>query len=180
MSRPAIAVFGSSVTAPESDEWEQAVYAGSRIAKAGFAVLTGGYGGTMEAVSLGAHRADGHVIGVTAPPLFPGRTAANPYVVEEVPANSLAHRLDEMTRRASGALALPGSIGTATELLISWNINHIVRRNGGQAFPAAAVGPEWRAVRAALVSIGAAADDIHWADTVDDGLGWLLTRLQTA
>ncbi len=155
------------------------MYAGSRIAKAGFAVLTGGYGGTMEAVSLGAHLAGGHVIGVTAPRLFPGRTAANPYVAEEVAANSLAHRLDEMTRRASGALVLPGSIGTATELLISWNINHIVRRNGGRPFPAAAVGSEWRGVRTVLASIGAVTEDIHWADTVDDGLGWLLTKLET-
>jgi uncharacterized protein (TIGR00725 family) len=180
LSRPAIAVFGSSMTSPGSDEWDQAADAGAMIARAGYAVVTGGYGGTMEAVSLGAHQAGGHVIGVTAPPLFPGRTGANPYVAEEVPAKSLGHRLDEMTKRAAGALALPGSIGTATELLISWNINHIVRRNGGRPFPAVAVGAEWHRIGALIASeIGAVAGDIYWADSVENGVDWLLTKLET-
>ena len=156
------------------------MHAGSTIARAGLAVVTGGYGGTMEAVSMGAHLAGGHVIGVTAPPLFPQRTGANPYVAEEVPATSLAHRLDEMILRASGALALPGSIGTATELLVSWNINHIAHHHSSPAFPTAAVGPEWHRIGEFLASaIGAAPEEIHWADTVDDGVKWLLDRLET-
>ena len=165
---------------PDSDEWAQAESAGSSIARAGFAVVTGGYSGTMEAVSKGAHLAGGHVIGVTAPPLFQDRAAANPYVAEEVRAKSLAHRLDEMIRRASGAIALPGSIGTATELFISWNINHIARHGRSQPFPTAAVGPEWHRIGAVLASVtGATTGDIHWAETVDDGVTWLLGQLES-
>ena len=165
---------------PDSDEWDQAVHAGSTIARAGFAVVTGGYGGTMEAASMGAHLAGGYVIGVTAPPLFPQRTGPNPYVAEEVQARSLAHRLDEIIRRASGALALPGSIGTATELLISWNLNNIARHTGAQPFPTAAVGAEWRRIGTLLTSaIGATAEEIHWTETVDDGARWLLDRLES-
>ena len=63
----AVAVFGSSQTEPGSLEWEEARRAGTRLGEAGYAVITGGYGGTMEAVSSGAADAGGHVIGVTAP-----------------------------------------------------------------------------------------------------------------
>ena len=156
------------------------MYAGATFARAGFAAMTGGYGGTMEAVSLGAHHAGGHVIGVTAPPLFPQRQGANPYVAEEIPTESLARCIDEMLLRASGALALPGSIGTATELLISWNTIHIAHLSGNQTFPTAAVGPEWRRIGTVLASaIDAPADQIHWTDTVDGGVNWLLDRLES-
>ena len=50
----AVAVFGSSQTEPGSTEWDEAFRAGTLLADAGFAVITGGYGGSMEAVSSGA------------------------------------------------------------------------------------------------------------------------------
>ena len=62
-----VAVFGSSQTEPGSVEWEDARRAGVRLAEEGYPVITGGYGGIMEAVSSGAAGAGGHVIGVTAP-----------------------------------------------------------------------------------------------------------------
>ena len=171
-----MAVFGSSQTDPGSADWEHAQRAGERLARAGLDVITGGYGGTMEAVSRGAAEAGGHVVGVTAPDLFPGRSSANPYVHELIEASSLAGRIDLMMRRSAATLALPGSIGTAAELLISWNTNHIVRRSGGTPFPAAAVGPGWRAVGRALVDVvGAVEADIFWADTVDDGVDWIVS-----
>ena len=54
-----VAVFGSSQTEPGSAEWEDARRAGARLAEEGYAVITGGYGGTMEAVSNGAAEAGG-------------------------------------------------------------------------------------------------------------------------
>jgi hypothetical protein len=175
LSQPTVAVFGSSQTDPGTDDWEDAERAGRRLAQAGLDVVTGGYGGTMEAVSRGAAEAGGHVIGITAPTLFPARSGANPFVSELIEASSLAHRIDLMMQRATATLALPGSIGTAAELLISWNTNHIRRRSGGALFPAAAVGPGWKTVGRALVTaIGAVEGDIYWADSADDGVDWLL------
>lgn len=176
MSASAIAVFGSSMTEPESTEWEDAWRAGKRIAGAGFAVITGGYGGTMEAVSGGAADASGHVIGVTAPSLFPGRSSPNPYVTELIEASSLANRIDIMMQRSIATLALPGSIGTAAELLISWNTNHILRQGGGVPRVSVAVGSGWRALARALVDeAGAFEGDLKWADTVDEGVDWVLS-----
>lgn len=176
-SRVTVAVFGSSQTQPGTEEWADAEKVGAHLARSGLAVMTGGYGGSMEAVSKGAAENGGHVIGVTAPPLFPGRHGANPYVAELIEADGLAERVGTMIRRARGVIALPGSIGTATELLIAWNVNHIVRRNGGRRLPTVAVGEAWGAVRQSLAeNIGAVASDIHPATTVTEGVEWLLEQ----
>jgi uncharacterized protein (TIGR00725 family) len=172
-----VAVFGSSQTEVGSTEWEEAHRAGARIAGAGLTVITGGYGGTMEAVSSGAAGAGGHVIGVTAPVLFPDRSTPNPYVHEVIEASSLANRIDIMMERSTATLALPGSIGTAAELLISWNTNHILRQGGATPRVSVAVGPGWKALARALVDMaGAFEDDLIWADTVDEGVDWVLAR----
>jgi uncharacterized protein (TIGR00725 family) len=172
-----VAVFGSSQTEPGSVEWEEAHRAGARIAKEGFTVITGGYGGTMEAVSSGAAGAGGHVIGVTAPVLFPDRSTPNPYVHEVIEASSLANRIDIMMQRSTATLALPGSIGTAAELLISWNTNHILREGGATPRLSVAVGPGWKALARALVDMaGAFEDDLVWVDSVDEGVDWILAH----
>lgn len=169
-----VAVFGSSQTEPGSPEWADAYRAGALLANAGHPVITGGYGGTMEAVSMGAAEAGGHVIGVVAPVLFPGRTGANPYVVEVIEATSLSNRIDIMMQRSISGLALPGSIGTAAELVISWNTNHILRRAGARPRMSVAVGPGWRALAHALVESGALEEDVYWVDTVDEGVDLIL------
>lgn len=179
--RPTVAVFGSSSTDPASTDWLDASRAGEKLARAGFDVITGGYGGSMEAVSQGAAEAGGHVVGVIAPALFPGRSGANPYVHELIEASSLANRIDRMMQRSTATLALPGSIGTAAELLISWNANHILRQAGGTPFPAVAVGPGWKIVGQSLVeAVGAIEADIFWADTVDDGIEWIMANWSPA
>ncbi|MEX0698851.1 MAG: LOG family protein [Acidimicrobiia bacterium] len=174
-----VAVFGSSQTELDSAEWAEAVSVGARLASAGFVVVTGGYGGTMEAVSMGAARAGGRVVGVTAPSLFPDRVGANPHVQELIEAASLAHRIDVMMGRADATLSLPGSLGTATELLMAWNINHINRRSEHRLFPSAAVGAQWKKVADALVLlIGAEIEAIYWAKNADEGVDWLLGQLE--
>lgn len=97
----------------------------------------------MEAVSLGAHESGGRVIGITAPTVFPGRTGANPYVSEEVRANSLSERIHELVAVADGAIALHGSIGTLTELMMAWNIAFIARFSAAEPLPVVAVGQRW-------------------------------------
>ena len=101
-----IAVFGSSATAPGSDDWNDAERVGARLAKSGLGVVTGGYGGTMEAASRGAALAGGPVIGVTAPHLFTGRFGANRHVAEEIIATTLAERIGRLTDIAAGVIVL--------------------------------------------------------------------------
>lgn len=174
----AIAVFGSSQTDPDSAEWADAEDVGRRLATSSFGVITGGYGGTMEAVSKGASEAGGHVVGITAPTLFPDRHSANQYVNELIEATSLSDRIGRMIDRAVATIALPGSIGTAAELVVAWNTNNIARRMGGSPIPTTAVGRGWAAVATTLSEeINAVSSEIHLADDIDSGLDWLIAQL---
>lgn len=137
-------MFGASSVLPGSQEWNNGVRCGKRLVKQGFAVATGGYGGAMAAVSEGAATAGGKVIGVTAPQVFPGRAGANEHVKEERPAPSLTERIHDIITLSDGAITLPGSLGTLTELVVAWNVAFVARFHGGRPMPIVTVGPVWR------------------------------------
>ena len=106
-------------------------------------MATGGYGGTMEAVSLGATRAGGGAVGVTAPSLFPQRPGANAFVTREEPVATLAERIGTLVGISVATITLPGSIGTCTELMVAWNEQYIRRFRGEPTQPVLAVGDPW-------------------------------------
>lgn len=172
-----IAVFGSSATAPGSDDWNEAERVGARIAGSGLGVVTGGYGGTMEAASRGAALVGGPVIGVTAPPLFTGRFGANAHVSKEITATTLAERIGRLTEIASGVIVLPGSVGTAAELVVAWNMNHIARLGGRDRLPTVAVGDVWRQL-ATLLTESAAANpvDVTVVSSAEEAVDWMLVQ----
>ena len=60
-----VTVYGGSEPKPESPAYLEAEQLGMAIAKSGHTAMTGGYMGTMEAVSKGCAEQGGHVIGVT-------------------------------------------------------------------------------------------------------------------
>jgi len=140
---PVIAVFGSSLTVLDTPGYQAAVTCGRLLAEAGYTVTTGGYAGTMEAVSRGAAEAGGRVLGITAPGVFPARVGANEWVVEERPAATLTERIHDMIEMSAAFIALDGSIGTLTELLVAWNVAYVEARFGAGARPVIAVGPRW-------------------------------------
>lgn len=138
-----IAVFGASSTIPGHPDYAEAIRCGALLAEAGFSVATGGYGGLMEAVSRGASEAGGHVVGITAPSLFPSRPGANAFVAEERPAIDLASRIGDMIAFSAGTIALQGSIGTMTEMMVAWNDAFISQLSDVDPRPVVAVGPIW-------------------------------------
>ena len=76
-----VTVFGSSRPEAGDGDYEEARALGEALGKRGFAVCTGGYGGTMEAASRGAKEAGGKTYAVTAE--FFGRQA-NAWVEEDM------------------------------------------------------------------------------------------------
>jgi uncharacterized protein (TIGR00725 family) len=143
---PVVAVFGSSADRPGDPAYEAARRCGRLLGEAGYAVATGGYGGAMEACSRGAAEAGARVIGVTAPTAFPGRPGANRWVQEEIPADTITERIHLLLTGSDACLALDGSIGTLTELVMAWNVAFVARLAGAPARPVVAVGPLWAAV----------------------------------
>jgi uncharacterized protein (TIGR00725 family) len=79
-----ITVFGAANTLPGEPLYEDALALGQLLAKEGFNVITGGYIGTMEAVSRGAAESGAHVIGITCRDIEAWRgVKANQWVIEE-------------------------------------------------------------------------------------------------
>ncbi len=142
-----IAVFGSSRCQEESPAYRLAYELGRSLARAGYAVMTGGYGGSMAAASRGAREAGGHVIGVTCAVFDP--LPPNPWVVEEVKAPSLLARLAIMMERADGFVAVRGGIGTLSEVTLAWSLLQTGTLDG---VPLVLLGADWPPLVEALTA----------------------------
>jgi uncharacterized protein (TIGR00725 family) len=136
-----ISVFGSSHPAEGSPPYAVAMDLGRRLARKGHTVLTGGYSGTMEAVSRGAAEAGGHVIGVTCGEVERSYLRiANPWVQEEWKKETLLERLMALIFSCDAAMALPGGPGTLTEIALTWNLMIV---GGISRRPLILIGQEW-------------------------------------
>ena len=125
MSVPSIvAVFGASGPREGVPVYSEARELGALLAEAGYIVATGGYRGVMEAASRGSSESGGHVIGVTCErieALVPG-LSANRWVAEEIRYRDLRARLNHLVIETQAAIAMPGGIGTLSEIALSWSL----------------------------------------------------------
>ncbi len=144
--RRTIAVFGAHSIDKHDDAYRLAYDIGSGLAGAGFEVLSGGYGGVMEAVSAGARAAGGTTIGVTCPTVLERPNASvrpNAFLDEVLPAPDMLARIDTMMRLSGGCVVMDGGTGTLCELAVAWEFV-------GKAFitprPIVLVGRTWDAV----------------------------------
>lgn len=152
---------------------------GRLLAEAGLSVATGGYGGLMEAVSRGAAEAGGTVIAATAPELFPSRSGANSWAHIEAPQPTLALRLAELLDGAVATIALPGSIGTFTELMVAWNASFIEDIGGRTAPPVIAVGERWaKLVEQVAIDLGSG-ELVTVTASVDDAVAAVVGHIAT-
>lgn len=139
-----VAVYGSAAPAPGSTLYQSALGLGRLLAQAGYTVMTGGYIGTMEAVSRGAVEAGGTTLGVTCAEIEqyrPGK--ANPWVQQEIRTQTLLERLEVLTRQPDAMIALPGGIGTLCEISLALNLMVITP---GAPKPFILIGDGWEKV----------------------------------
>jgi uncharacterized protein (TIGR00730 family) len=145
-----VTVFGGSQPEPGSPVYQEAYLLGKLLAEAGHTVLTGGYIGTMEAVSRGAAEAGGHVVGVTCAEIERWRPVkANGWVKEEWRRETLLERLHALVTECDAAIALPGGPGTLTEIALTWNMIIIGAR---PPIPLVLVGDGWQSVAGQVFS----------------------------
>lgn len=136
-----ITVFGGSRTQSGDPDYQQALLLGELLGRQGYTVLTGGYIGTMEAVSRGAAEHGGHVIGVTCEEIESWRPVnPNRWVLQEDRFPTLRQRLFALIEGCDAAIALPGGPGTLTEIAVMWN--HLLTKSIS-ARPLILVGPGW-------------------------------------
>ncbi len=109
----AISVFGSARTKPEDADYRLAVEVGSALAKAGYAVITGGGPGIMEAANKGASLAGGLSIGLGIE--LPFEQRFNDYVDLGVNFRYFFARKTVFVKYAQGFVIFPGGFGTLDE-----------------------------------------------------------------
>jgi len=137
-----ISVFGGSQPKEGDSAYTEAMELGRLLAQHGHTVLTGGYIGTMEAVSRGSYEAGGHVIGVTCDEIESWRSVKpNQWVKEERRYKTLNKRLQVLIQDCDAALALPGGAGTLTEIALMWNLMIVESRHRS---PLILIGHGWQ------------------------------------
>jgi uncharacterized protein (TIGR00725 family) len=153
-----ISVFGSSRPREGDAEYTEARALGSALAKKGFAVCTGGYGGTMEAICRGAKDAGGKTYGVTAE--FFTAAKANEWVDVEVRVKTWQERLFEIIRLADAFVACKGGTGTLAELAVGWEM---MNKSVMAAKPFVALGEFWQPILKCVRDVEAGAAN-PWAE----------------
>ena len=114
---PAVSFFGSSRATPERWYYKLAEETASAIAKAGFAVITGGGGGIMEAANKGAAEAGGMSIGLNIE--IPMEQIPNEYQNLSLHFKYFFCRKVMFLKYAHGFIVFPGGYGTMDEFFES-------------------------------------------------------------
>jgi uncharacterized protein (TIGR00730 family) len=110
----AVSVFGSARTASHHPEYANAVALGAALARAGFAVITGGGPGTMEAVNRGASEAGGVSVGLGIE--LPFEQRLNDWVDIGINFRYFFARKTMFVKYAQAFVIMPGGFGTLDEL----------------------------------------------------------------
>ena len=118
-----VTVFGSSEPIEGSEPYDVARRVGRLLAQNGFTVVTGGYGGVMEAASRGATEEGGQTLGITTRAFASFRATPNPFLTHHVEEEGLFERTRELIDRSAGYIILPGKSGTLAELAFLWALH---------------------------------------------------------
>ena len=109
----AVSVFGSARTKPADPEYATAVQLGAALARAGFAVITGGGPGAMEAVNRGASEAGGVSVGLGIE--LPFEQRLNDWVDIGINFRYFFARKTMFVKYAQAFVIMPGGFGTLDE-----------------------------------------------------------------
>lgn len=178
---PAISVFGSARTPPGAAEYEQAREVGRRLSEAGFAVVTGGGPGVMEAANRGAREAGGVSVGLGIE--LPHEQGMNEWVDVGVDFRYFFVRKVMFLKYSQGFVVAPGGLGTLDELFEALTL---VQTGKVTAFPVVLLDRDFWSplvdwIRDTLVSRGMIhAVDMHLiqvADTPEEAVALVLNTV---
>jgi uncharacterized protein (TIGR00730 family) len=114
IGRPGVTIFGSARIPPTHPAYQHARRTGRLFAEAGFAVVTGGGPGVMEAANRGAHEAGGRSVGFNIE--LPHEQHENPYLDISVTFHHFYARKVMLVKASEGFVLFPGGFGTLDEL----------------------------------------------------------------
>jgi uncharacterized protein (TIGR00730 family) len=168
----AVSVFGSARTHREDPEYALGVRLGAALAEAGYAVITGGGPGAMEAANKGACQAGGTSVGLGIE--LPFEQGLNPWCDIGINFRYFFARKTMFVKYAQGFVVLPGGFGTFDEL---FEALVLVQTRKVTSFPIVMVGTEYWGglfewIRATVLPAGKVSepdlDLLHLTDDVDE------------
>ena len=175
---PAIGVFGSARTRPDDPFFAVGEEVGRRLVEAGFAVITGGGPGAMEAANKGASEAGGVSVGLGIE--LPFETGLNPYVDVGVNFRYFFARKTMFVKYASGFVVMPGGLGTFDELFEALTL---VQTQKVTSFPVVLLGVDYWSglldwLRGTVLADGkiseADLDLVHLTDDVEEAVALMV------
>ncbi|ABP56182.1 TIGR00730 family Rossman fold protein [Salinispora tropica] len=138
--QPAVSVFGSARSLPDSPECRMAEELGGALARAGYAVITGGGPGVMQAANRGASEAGGLSVGLGIE--LPFEQGINDWVDVAIDFRYFFARKTMFVKYAQAFVVLPGGFGTMDELFESLTL---VQTGKVTRFPVVLMGSDyWR------------------------------------
>lgn len=147
---PSVSIFGSARLPPDSPYYKLAIDAAEHISKKGFAIITGGGPGIMEAANKGAQMANGKSCGLGVDLAF--EAELNPFIDRKYRLNFRYFFVRKVMfiRYAQGYVFLPGGYGTLDELFEALTL---IQTNKIHPFPIYLMGTEyWKGMMEWLTS----------------------------
>jgi uncharacterized protein (TIGR00730 family) len=135
IDRPAVSIFGSARVAEETPLYDQARATGRAFAEDGFAVVTGGGPGVMEAANRGCRDGGGLSVGFNIE--LPHEQGLNPYCDLALTFRHFYARKVMFVKAAEGFVIFPGGFGTHDEL---WEALTLIQTGKIGHFPVVLVG----------------------------------------
>jgi uncharacterized protein (TIGR00730 family) len=175
---PAVTIFGSARTKRSEPEYQLARTIGRRLAEAGYAVITGGGPGTMEAANRGCREGGGLSVGCNIE--LPHEQGMNAYVDLGVEFRYFFARKTMFVKYADAFVILPGGFGTLDELFEALTL---IQTGKVQHFPVVMVGKSYWAglldwIHDSLLARGAIEEaDLDLLQVTDDP-GEVVTIIQ--
>ncbi len=166
--RPAVSIFGSARTPPESPYYQLTETVARRLSDAGFSVISGGGPGIMEAANKGAYQGRSPSVGLNIQ--LPHEQRANNYQDISQTFRHFFARKYMFVRFASAYVVMPGGFGTLDELLEALTL---IQTGKSQKIPIILVHePFWRGLvdwfKTTLVNEGMiAAQDVELIQIID-------------
>jgi uncharacterized protein (TIGR00730 family) len=151
---PAVTIFGSARATPDSALYKLTRTIGRRLAEAGYAVITGGGPGTMEAANRGCREGGGLSVGCNIE--LPHEQGLNAYVDLGIEFRYFFARKTMFVKYADAFIILPGGFGTLDELFEALTL---IQTRKVRNFPVVLVGADYWAglldwIRGTLVARG--------------------------
>ncbi|NJD31168.1 MAG: TIGR00730 family Rossman fold protein [Gammaproteobacteria bacterium] len=171
-TEPCVTVFGSSRFDERHPYYQRAREIGSALARAGYAVMTGGGSGIMEAANRGAKEAGGLSLGCNIQ--LPREQKPNKYLDRFIQFEHFFARKVMLVKYSRAFVVMPGGFGTLDETM---EIATLMQTNKLNHFPLVAVGRDFwdpfeTFVREAMVKLGTVSEEefrvIHRAETAEE------------